>query len=84
MWADMAWHRVTKPSDVVTAGDSIEVKVLKITPEGKRISLGLKQLAPIRGLLRRSAFTLAIVCKARCRGWLISAHSWSCCRAWMA
>ncbi|HTB18662.1 MAG TPA: 30S ribosomal protein S1, partial [Bryobacteraceae bacterium] len=43
---DMAWHRVSKPSDVVTAGDSIEVKVLKINPEGKRISLGLKQLAP--------------------------------------
>jgi small subunit ribosomal protein S1 len=43
---DMAWHRVTKPSDVVTAGDSIEVKILKITPEGKRISLGLKQLTP--------------------------------------
>ena len=42
---DMAWHRVTKPSDVVTAGESIEVKVLKINPEGKRISLGLKQLA---------------------------------------
>jgi small subunit ribosomal protein S1 len=41
---DMAWHRVAKPSDVVTAGDSIEVKILKINPEGKRISLGLKQL----------------------------------------
>ncbi len=43
---DMAWHRVAKPSDVVTAGDSIEVKILKINPVGKRISLGLKQLAP--------------------------------------
>ena len=43
---DMAWHRVAKPSDVVTVGDSIEVKVLKINPEGKRISLGLKQLTP--------------------------------------
>jgi small subunit ribosomal protein S1 len=42
---DMAWHRVTKPSDVVSPGDSVEVKVLKITPEGRRISLGLKQLA---------------------------------------
>ena len=41
---DMAWYRVAKPSDVVTAGDSIEVKILKINPEGKRISLGLKQL----------------------------------------
>ena len=43
---DMAWHRVGKPSDVVTTGESIEVKVLKINPEGKRISLGLKQLSP--------------------------------------
>jgi len=42
---DMAWHRVAKPSDVVTAGDSIDVKILKINPEGRRISLGLKQLA---------------------------------------
>jgi small subunit ribosomal protein S1 len=44
--ADMAWQRVAKPSDVVAVGDPVEVKVLKIHPEGKRISLGLKQLAP--------------------------------------
>jgi small subunit ribosomal protein S1 len=43
--ADMAWHRVAKPSDIVSQGDSIEVKILKIAPEGRRISLGLKQLA---------------------------------------
>jgi small subunit ribosomal protein S1 len=43
---DMAWHRVAKPSDVVAVGDSVEVKVLKINPEGKRISLGMKQLSP--------------------------------------
>ncbi|HEX5229301.1 MAG TPA: S1 RNA-binding domain-containing protein, partial [Bryobacteraceae bacterium] len=43
---DMAWQRVAKPSDVIAVGDSVEVKVLKIVPEGQRISLGLKQLAP--------------------------------------
>ena len=43
--ADMAWHRVAKPSDVVAPGDSIEVKILKIQPDSRRISLGLKQLA---------------------------------------
>jgi small subunit ribosomal protein S1 len=43
---DMAWQRVAKPADVVAVGDSLEVKVLKINPEGRRISLGLKQLAP--------------------------------------
>ena len=44
--ADMAWHRVAKPADVVAPGDSVEVKILKIQPEARRISLGLKQLAP--------------------------------------
>ena len=44
--ADMAWHRVAKPADVVSAGDSIEVKILKVQPGTRRISLGLKQLAP--------------------------------------
>ena len=43
---DMAWHRVSKPSDVVSAGDSVEVQVLKISPETRRISLGMKQLQP--------------------------------------
>ncbi len=44
--ADMAWNRVAKPSDVVAVGDSIEVKILKIQADNRRISLGLKQLQP--------------------------------------
>ncbi len=44
--ADMSWTRVAKPSDVVSVGDSIEVKLLKVSPESRRISLGLKQLQP--------------------------------------
>src|SRR5579864_7855992 len=43
---DMAWHRVAKPSDVVAPGDAVEVKILKINPETRRISLGMKQLTP--------------------------------------
>ncbi len=42
--SDMAWERVEKPTDVVSVGDTITVKVLKIENEGERISLGLKQL----------------------------------------
>ena len=41
---DMSWSRVPKPSDVVKVGDQIEVKILKIDPAAKKISLGLKQL----------------------------------------
>jgi small subunit ribosomal protein S1 len=43
---DMSWGRVNKPSDVVSVGDSIEVKILKIEPVGQRVSLGVKQLSP--------------------------------------
>jgi small subunit ribosomal protein S1 len=41
---DMAWKRVKHPSEVVTVGDEIEVKVLKFDRERNRVSLGLKQL----------------------------------------
>jgi small subunit ribosomal protein S1 len=44
--ADMAWSRTVKPADVVAVGQQIEVKILKINRETRKISLGLKQLAP--------------------------------------
>jgi small subunit ribosomal protein S1 len=44
--SDIAWSRVEKPSDILTLGQQVEVKVLKIDPAGKRISLGMKQLLP--------------------------------------
>jgi small subunit ribosomal protein S1 len=42
--SDIAWGRVEKPADVLTVGQQVDAKVLKIEPSGKRISLGLKQL----------------------------------------
>lgn len=41
---DMAWKRVKHPSEIVTVGDEITVKVLKFDKERTRVSLGLKQL----------------------------------------
>ncbi|MEO8025608.1 MAG: 30S ribosomal protein S1 [Bryobacteraceae bacterium] len=43
---DLAWNRVAKPSDVLQVGQQIEVKVLKVNAETKKISLGRKQLLP--------------------------------------
>jgi small subunit ribosomal protein S1 len=43
---DMSWGRVNHPSEVVSIGDKIMVKVLNFDPERERISLGLKQLTP--------------------------------------
>jgi small subunit ribosomal protein S1 len=44
--SDIAWSRVEKPADILTVGQQIDAKVLKIEPSGKRISLGMKQLLP--------------------------------------
>jgi len=43
---DISWSRVNKPEDVLTVGQQIEAKVLKIDPEKQRISVGMKQLLP--------------------------------------
>jgi len=43
---DMSWGRVGHPSEIVSIGDELDVKVLDIDWERERISLGLKQLLP--------------------------------------
>jgi small subunit ribosomal protein S1 len=43
---DIAWHRVGKPADVLSAGQEIEVKILKLDNDKRRIALGMKQLQP--------------------------------------
>ncbi|HEX4757482.1 MAG TPA: 30S ribosomal protein S1 [Terracidiphilus sp.] len=42
--SDIAYSRVAKPEDVLTVGQELQVRILKIDPETKKISLGLKQL----------------------------------------
>ncbi len=44
--SDMAWSRVSSAEDLLSLGQSIELKILSIDPETRRISLGLKQLQP--------------------------------------
>ncbi len=44
--SDMSWSRVHKPEDLLSVGQQIQVRILKIDPGSKKISLGLKQLQP--------------------------------------
>jgi small subunit ribosomal protein S1 len=44
--SDMAWNRLSSPEEVVSVGQQVQVKVIKVDVENKRISLGLKQLQP--------------------------------------
>lgn len=43
---EISWSRVSKPSDVLTVGQQIEARVLKVDADKRRISLGMKQLQP--------------------------------------
>jgi len=45
---EISWGRVNKPADVLSIGQQIEVKVLKLANEGdkRRISVSMKQLQP--------------------------------------
>jgi small subunit ribosomal protein S1 len=43
---DIAWSRVNNAEDVLTVGQQLQLKVLKVDAEGQRISVGLKQLEP--------------------------------------
>jgi small subunit ribosomal protein S1 len=43
---DMSWGRLSRPSDVVQAGERVKVVVLKYDPERGRVSLGMKQIMP--------------------------------------
>jgi len=44
--SDISWARTNSPEDVLSVGQEIEAKILKVDPETRRISLGLKQLQP--------------------------------------
>ena len=41
---DIAWRRVNHPTEVLTIGQTVKVKIIKINHDTHRISLGMKQL----------------------------------------
>lgn len=44
--SELAWHRVRHPSQIVSIGDPVEVYILNLDDEGRRIGLSLKRLKP--------------------------------------
>jgi small subunit ribosomal protein S1 len=41
---DIAWRRVSHPTEVLSVGQSVRVQIIKVNHETQRISLGMKQL----------------------------------------
>lgn len=44
--SELAWHRVKHPRELLNVGDEVEVYVLRLDHEGRRIGLSLKRLQP--------------------------------------
>ena len=44
--SQLSWSRVRHPSDLLQAGQTVKVKVTKIQPEGRKVSLSLRDLVP--------------------------------------
>jgi len=44
--SDIAHSRIAKPEDALSIGQQLQLRILKIDPETRKISLGLKQLQP--------------------------------------
>ena len=43
---EISWRRVNKPSDVLSTGQQIEAKIIKIDSDKHRIAISMKQLQP--------------------------------------
>ena len=41
---DISWGRINKPSELLSISQTIKVKIIKIDPDTKKISVGVKQL----------------------------------------
>ncbi|MDE1151560.1 MAG: 30S ribosomal protein S1 [Micavibrio sp.] len=41
---DISWKRINHPSEVLTVGQTVNVKIIRFNEESQRISLGMKQL----------------------------------------
>ncbi len=44
--SELAWYRVKHPREVLAVGDEVEVYVLRLDQDGKRIGLSMKRLQP--------------------------------------
>jgi (E)-4-hydroxy-3-methyl-but-2-enyl pyrophosphate reductase len=62
---DLAWGRVKHPRDVVSVGDELQVLLLKVDAERKRLSLSAKQAKPGLGTLPLTSTMWATYLRAR-------------------
>ncbi|HUJ39178.1 MAG TPA: 30S ribosomal protein S1 [Candidatus Acidoferrales bacterium] len=66
--SEMTWSKRAKhPSKIVALGDELEVEILKVDPEQRRISLGMKQTLPDPWLTLRDKYPIGTIVTGRVR-----------------
>ena len=85
---DIAWQRISHPSEALQIGETVEVQVIRFNPETQRISLGMKQLQSDRGRASRASSRLVRSWKAasptsptmvRSSSWKPASRVWCMC-----
>ena len=62
---DMSWGHVTRPKDYVKKDQKIELKVIKLDPEGQKINLSLKHFTPDPWTLFEDKYSIDDVVKGK-------------------
>jgi small subunit ribosomal protein S1 len=63
--SELAWHRVEHPSEVVHVGQQVEVYVMNVDEEKKRIGLSLRRLTPEPWSVVGESYTVGQVVTAK-------------------
>ena len=62
---DMSWGHVTRPKDYVKKDQKIELKVIKLDPEGQKINLSLKHFTPDPWTVFESKYSVDDIVKGK-------------------
>ena len=62
---EISHNRIGHPQDVLTVGDKIEVKVLKVDPDSKKVGLGMKQLTKNPWQVIEESYPVGSTCKGK-------------------
>lgn len=62
---DMSWGHVTRPRDFVKKGQEIELKLVRLDPEEKRINLSLKHFVPDPWITFEDKFSVNDIVKGK-------------------
>ena len=59
--SEMSWKRINHPSDLVSAGDKVDVRVLKVDIDKEKIALSLRQAKPDPWLVADEEFPVGSI-----------------------